>query len=132
MTNTWADWYCSEDGTQLTYWWNNVPTDDRAPGLDNYLTVVYDDVTGQELAFNPGAEDNAHGEPYTVTVTPGHRIWLGVANEAQGFSFDTDAYATCHAQVQEPQVVAAPEWEMGDPISTLLMLVAMLWHGITH
>ena len=131
---TWADWECSDDGTELTYWWQGVPTDDREPGLDSYFTSVHDDVTGQELAYNPGAEDNAWGTPYSVAVTPGHRNVLFVANEAAAFHFETDAYATCHATVaQVPEVVEYDVREVSDVdlLGSLLILIVALWHGIT-
>ena len=130
---TWADWECNDDGTELTYWWTGVPTDDRAPGLDNYFTSVHDDVTGKELAYNPGAEDNAYGTPYTVAVTPGHRNVLFVANEAAGFHFETDAYATCYAttvaEVVEPaQTVTFPD--ATDPLSSAVLTFMVLLNAL--
>ncbi|GAF79919.1 unnamed protein product [marine sediment metagenome] len=128
---TWADWECNEDGTELSYWWNGVPTDDRAPGLDGYLTTVHDDVTGRELAYNPGAEDNAYGEPYTVTVTPGHRNVLFVANEAAAFHFETDAYATCYAtvaQVEPAQTVVFPD--ATDPLGSAVLTFMVLLNAL--
>jgi hypothetical protein len=113
---------CSEDGTELTWYWTGVPTDDREPGLDNYFVQVVDTVTGEPIGWYPGAEDNAWGEPYTVTVTPGRDIYVQVANEAAGFSFETDVVVSCPAPIPTPTTTTTPS----DPVLPFLILIFAL------
>lgn len=109
----------SEDCEVLTWSWTGVPTDDSAPGRDSYLVTVHDNVTGEELLWAPGAEDNAWGEPYSVQVTPGHDVYLFVANEAHSFSFETDRVVSC--TIAEPAYI--PTEVVDDPIMTIVMTI---------
>ena len=118
------DYEFSKDCETLTWSWTGVPTDDSAPGRDNYFTSVTDDETGEVLGWFPGAEDNAWGIPYTVDVTPGHDVYMFVANEAWGFSYETDAVIHCHVEV--------PVETITDPFTSILMTTIMTIWGILH
>jgi hypothetical protein len=91
---------CSDqgDGTSLFTWhWSDVPTDDRAPGLDNYFVRVVVDVPPhhETLIEIEGAEDNAWGEPYTITVPNDTPLYVQVINDAQAFWFEYDIVVSC-------------------------------------
>lgn len=123
------DYEFSEDCEVLTWSWTGVPTDDSAPGRDNYFVSVYDNVTGEELVWVPGAEDNAWGEPYSVGVIPGHDVYLFVSNEAHAFYFETDAVVSCETEIETvtTTTVAEPAYipteTVWDPIMTIVMTI---------
>ena len=97
------------DGTSQFIWnWTGVPTDDREPGLDSYLVRVVRLDTSIELGWFPGAEDNAFGEDYELTVPTDVGIYVQVINEAEGFHFEDDEIVTCTTAAIAP-AVATPD-----------------------
>lgn len=119
---------CNEDNTELTFHFHGVPVDDSAPGRDGYFLAVYNDDTGENLMWVPGAEDNLHGVDYTVDVEPGADIYLFIANEAHSFSFEQDFVVVCDSN---PDVA----WEgpaTTDPISAVIMTIVMTVWGIMY
>lgn len=112
---------CADNGdgtSQFTWAWTNVPTDDREPGLDNYFVrvVVLEDSTehpgwyaSEEIGWYPGAEDNAWGEPYTLTVPNGVDLYVQVINDAKGFRFEDDEIVTCQTTEVSSMTVTGPQ-----------------------
>ena len=87
------------DGSAILTWhYLGVPSDDRAPGLDNYyIRVVIDDGpdAGRVLYELSGAEDNATGTDYAVGVPTDVGIYMQVINAADGFWFEFDRVIMC-------------------------------------
>lgn len=84
------------DGSSVFYWnWTGVPTDDREPGLDSYFVRVVRLDTSIALGEFPGAEDNAYGTDYALTVPNDVALYVQVINEAAGFHFEDDEIVTC-------------------------------------
>ena len=100
--NAVLDYRCEDrgDGTSLFYWnWQDVPTDDREPGLDRYYVQVVNLETSIEIIGIYGAEDNATGTDYVVSVPNDVGLYVLVINEADAFRFEMDAVVTCTAEV---------------------------------
>ncbi len=133
---------CADNGdgtSQFTWHWTGVPTDDREPGLDGYfvrVVVMEDSVeypgfyASEEIGWYPGAEDNAWGEPYTLTVPNGVGLYVQVINEAAAFHFEDDEIVMCHTtEIGTPLVLPetglAGDWLLPLAI-TLIALGALL------
>lgn len=81
------------DGTSLFVWnWTGVPTDD---GQNSYFVRVVDMETSIALGEFPGAEDNAYGTDYALTVPNDVGLYVQVINDAAGFHFEDDEIVTC-------------------------------------
>ncbi len=140
--DTGADFHgaCSADGTKMTWYWTNVPTDDRAPGLDSYFVQIVDTTTGEPIGWFPGAEDNAWGVPYTITVVPGRDYYIQVINEAQGFHFEDDVVVSCPAvvttttHVHDSYIMEDPTTydQVADPVLALVLMAWSLWHAFVN
>ena len=84
------------DGTSELVWnWTEVPTDDREPGLDSYFVRVVRLDTSIALGEFVGAEDNANGIDYALTVPNDVGLYVQVINEARGFHFEDDEIVVC-------------------------------------
>jgi hypothetical protein len=127
---------CSSDGTKMSWYWTNVPTDDREPGLDRYFVQVVDTTTGEPIGWFPGAEDNAWGVPYTVDIVPGRDYWVQVQNEADGFHFEDDVTVSCPAvttsHVHDSYIMDDPTTyeQTADPILSVFMVLWALWNFV--
>ena len=97
----------NEDGTsEFTWHFDGVPSD---PDLNSYyVRVVIDEgrEVGNHIFEGPGAEDNAHGVDYTVTVPTDVGLYVQVINESASFWFEYDAVVTC-ASVQPTTEVSS-------------------------
>lgn len=93
------------DGTSQFIWnWTGVPSDDA----NSYLSRVVRLDTSIELGYFPGAEDNAYGVDYELTVPTDVGIYVQVINEAAGFHFEDDEIVTCTTAAIAP-AVATPD-----------------------
>lgn len=123
---------CSDNGTRMSWNWTGVPTDDREPGLDSYFVQVVDTVTGEPIGWYPGAEDNAYGESYHVTVIPGRDYYVQVVNDARGFHFESDVVVSCQAKGQtQSEPIEQPE-PTRDPTSALELTLWSLSHAFVN
>lgn len=121
------------DEGALTWWWEGVPSDDSGPGKDSYYVAVHNNETGELLYEAPGAEDNAHGEPYTVMVPMDTEIYLIVMNEAESFSFEHDAVVTCHStQISASPIVELPYTGVADYLLPVAIVLTALGAGIVR
>ncbi len=135
------DYKCEDNGdgtSQFTWHFHGVPTDDREPGLDGYfvrVVVMEDSVehpgwyASEEIGWYPGAEDNAWGEDYTLTVPNGVDLYVQVINEAEAFHFEYDAIVACQTSVvvtEASSITYLPNTGVGDwllPIAVTLVAV---------
>ncbi len=111
----------SGDAAALTWWWDGVPSDDSGPGKDSYYIAVHNNETGELIYDAPGAEDNAHGVPYTAMVPADTEIYMLVMNEAESFSFEHDEVVSCPTPVETVETL--PYTGVSDALLPLAMVL---------
>ncbi len=141
------EWSCKDNGdgtSQFTWNWTDVPTDDREPGLDGYfvrVVVMEDSVehpgwyASEEIGWFPGAEDNAWGEDYTLTIPNEVGIYVQVINDAQGFHFEDDEVIACYSVAELPYIPTIEELPytgMADWLLPLAIVLIAIGRGLVR